>query len=220
MNTFQYEGHTFDEDDLLPDGERVNPELIADGLAHEATIRFKGLIRHMQFLTEAGIAQTRAEWAAEEEAYAAGIADFALNNQANTRHMGKCVFSGSPEDAASLCIYVQDHKDWWGVDLGIDGNGGVLSGNVVLGSLHDKEPRALILLPSMTPQPHGGPNILELEDDDAVGLALALFDTMDSDHKEAFRQAMTRLEKESNAKILGSNPDVPEGHECAANAWA
>lgn len=238
MSTFQHNLNTHDEAELLPDGERVNSEFIADGLMEEITIRFNGEPRHLPAYTEAGMAkmkaeyeaegirdweaiqpeggerQLRAQWAAEQEDHINEIASFASNNQGNPRYLGACTFTGP--DGADVCVDAL--SEWWGVDLGADGRGGVLTGNVVYGSLHDQEPRTMVLLPPLpTQQPDHG-NILALGQGDAVGLALALVDTLDIDHKDALERAMKQLTEESTAGILVS--DLPAAEEPMVSALA
>lgn len=60
MSTFQYNGKTYDEADLLPVGDRVNPETIAAGLMKEITVDFNGAERHLPLFTAAGAAQIKA----------------------------------------------------------------------------------------------------------------------------------------------------------------
>ena len=192
METFTYNGHEFEKFDLLPTGERVNPDAITEGLMQEVAIEFNGEARHLPLFTATGGAMITEQWRAQNESDIDDIASAALNNQGSPRAPHECSFTGP--DGDETCINAQ--RQWWGVDLGPDGRGGVLPGNVVLGGYHGKEPRALIMLPAQLPQrPDGGGIILELEQDDAVGLALALVDTMSADHYDAFTRAVAKLRK-------------------------
>lgn len=55
----------YTEDDLLPIGERVNPQMIADGLMQERTIIHDGRIRHVPLLTARGQTQLIEEMVAD-----------------------------------------------------------------------------------------------------------------------------------------------------------
>ncbi|ALE05522.1 hypothetical protein AL755_08575 [Arthrobacter sp. ERGS1:01] len=60
--TFRHNGNTYDEADLLPLGDRVNPEAIAAGLMKEITVKFNGQERHLPLISEAGITKLKEEF--------------------------------------------------------------------------------------------------------------------------------------------------------------
>lgn len=49
------DGHEVHESDLMPIGERVNPDIIAAGHLVEYEVRFQGVTRHAVFFTRTGI---------------------------------------------------------------------------------------------------------------------------------------------------------------------
>lgn len=49
------DGHEIRESDLMPIGERVNPDIIAAGHLIEYEVRFQGVTRHAVFFTRTGI---------------------------------------------------------------------------------------------------------------------------------------------------------------------